>query len=137
MVGILIIAHGTLGEALIHCASHVLGKRPQHVRQVGITLHDDPDAMLRQAQELARQLDQGSGVLVLTDMLGATPSNIAARLMTPEKVDVVSGVSLPMLLRALTYRNQSLATVVAKAMSGGHEGVVHLGATEAHAATRN
>ena len=96
MVGILIVAHGAFGEALIHCASHVLGKRPLRVRQVGVTVHDDPDAILPQAQDLVRQLDEGDGVLVLTDMIGATPSNIAARLASPGKVEVVGGVSLPM-----------------------------------------
>ena len=134
MVGILIVAHGAFGEALIHCASHVLGKRPLRVRQVGITVHDDPDAILPQAQELVRQLDEGDGVLVLTDMLGATPSNIAARLAVPGKVEIVAGVNLPMLVRALTYRAQPLATVVAKAISGGCEGVLHLAETEPHAA---
>jgi len=137
MVGILIVAHGAFGEALIHCASHVLGKRPLRVRQVGITVHDDPDAILPQAQELVRQLDEGDGVLVLTDMLGATPSNIAARLAVPGKVEVVAGVNLPMLVRALTYRAQPLAAVVEKAMSGGREGVLHLGELQAHAATGN
>jgi len=137
MVGILIVAHGAFGEALIHCASHVLGKRPLRVRQVGVTVHDDPDAILPQAQDLVRQLDEGDGVLVLTDMIGATPSNIAARLSVPGKVEVVGGVSLPMLIRALTYRAQPLAVVVDKAISGGREGVLHFGASEAHAATRS
>ena len=58
MVGILIVAHGAFGEALIHCASHVLGKRPMDVRQLGVTIHDDPEAILPQAHELVRQLDQ-------------------------------------------------------------------------------
>jgi PTS system ascorbate-specific IIA component len=127
MIGILIVAHGAFGEALIHCASHVLGKRPLRVRQVGITVHDDPDAILPQAQDLVRQLDEGEGVLVLTDMIGATPSNIATRLMQPGRVEVISGASLPMLVRALTYRAEPLATVVAKAVSGGQDGVVQLG----------
>jgi len=126
MIGVLIVAHGAFGEALIHCASHVLGKRPLRVRQVGITVHDDPDAMFVQARGLARELDEGDGVVVLTDMVGATPANIAARLAAPGRVEVVAGVSLPMLIRALTYRNESLATVVDKAVSGGIEGVVHL-----------
>ena len=85
MIGILIVTHGAFGESLIHCASHVLGKRPLQVRQVGVTVHDDPDAILPQAQELVRQLDEGDGVLVLTDIFGATPGNIAARLSVPGK----------------------------------------------------
>ena len=126
MIGILIVAHGAFGEALIHSASHVLGKRPLRVRQVGITVHDDPDAILPQAQELVRQLDEGDGVLVLTDMLGATPSNIAARLAAPGRVEVVAGVNLPMLVRALTYRKEPLDVVVGKAVSGGMEGVTKM-----------
>jgi len=137
MVGILIVAHGALGEALIHGASHVLGKRPLQVQQLGVTVHDDPDAILPQAQELVRQLDSGQGVLVLTDIVGATPSNIGTRLLKPGKVKGVSGVSLPMLIRALTYRNAPLASVLDKAVSGGREGVVKLSADISHAASRS
>jgi PTS system ascorbate-specific IIA component len=134
MVGILIVAHGAFGEALIHCASHVLGKRPLAVAQLGVTVHDDPDALLPQAQALLASLDRGDGVLVLTDMLGATPSNIATRLLQPGRVEGVAGVSLPMLIRALTYRGERLATLVEKAMSGGHEGVTRLAGGRADAA---
>jgi PTS system ascorbate-specific IIA component len=126
MIGILIVAHGAFGEALIHSASHVLGKRPLRVRQVGITVHDDPEAILPQARDLVRQLDEGDGVLVLTDIYGATPGNIALRLLKPGAVEGISGVNLPMLIRALTYREQGLASAVEKALSGGTEGVVHM-----------
>ena len=68
MIGILIVAHGTLGESLIHCASHVMGKRPLYLRQLGVTIHDDPDAILPQGRDLVRFLDQGKGVLVMTDI---------------------------------------------------------------------
>lgn len=134
MVGVLIIAHGAFGETLIHCASHVLARRPLRVRQVGVTMHDDPELIFPQAQDLARQLDAGSGVLVLTDILGATPSNIATRLVVPGKVEAVAGVSLPMLIRALTYREEPLPVVVQKAMSGGIDGVVHIQLENKHAA---
>jgi len=137
MIGILIISHGAFGEALIHGASHVLGKRPLHVSQVGVTIHDDPDAILPQARDLVRQLDRGQGVLVLTDILGATPSNIATRLLKPGKVAGLSGASLPMLIRAITYRDEPLAAVVDKAMSGGQEGMVHLNSDISNAANRS
>ena len=126
MIGILIVSHGAFGEALIRCAGHVLGKRPLRVHQVGVTVHDDPDAMLVQARELVRQLDDGDGVLVFTDILGATPSNIASRLLKAGKIEGVSGVSLPMLIRALTYRDEPLAAVVSKVMSAAQECTVHI-----------
>jgi len=126
MVGILIVAHGTLGESLIHCASHVLGTRPMQLMQIGITVHDDPQQILPQAMRLVRQLDQGDGVLVLTDVYGATPSNMAANLLEPGRVEGVAGVNLPMLVRALTYRQEPLKIVVSKAISGGVEGVMQM-----------
>lgn len=126
MVGILIIAHGTLGESLIHSATHVMGGRPPQLLQIGVSMHDDPAVVLPQAIKLTRGLDQGGGVLVLSDVYGATPSNIASKLLIPGKVEGVAGVNLPMLVRALTYRNESLKTVVAKAISGGVEGVMQM-----------
>jgi mannose PTS system EIIA component len=126
MIGMLIVAHGAFGEALIHSASHVLGKRPLRVRQVGVTVHDDPEAILPQATDLVHQLNDGEGVLVLTDIYGATPGNIALKLLVPGRVEGISGVNLPMLIRALTYREQGLVMVVEKALSGGTEGVIHM-----------
>jgi PTS system mannose-specific IIA component len=128
MIGILLVSHGAFGESLIHCASHVLGKRPLYVRQVGVTVHDDPDEIIPVAEDLIRFLDQGQGVLVMTDIYGATPSNIAARLLRPGRVEGVAGVNLPMLIRALTYRDGPLESVVAKALSGGTEGVTRMAA---------
>ena len=126
MIGILLVSHGAFGESLIHCASHVLGKRPLYVRQLGVTVHDDPDEILPTAEDLIRFLDQGQGVLVMTDIYGATPSNIASRLLRPGRVEGIAGVNLPMLIRALTYRDEPLEAVVAKALSGGSEGVVRM-----------
>ncbi len=126
MIGLLIIAHGTLGESLVHCASHVMGKRPLYLRQLGVTIHDDPDEILPQAQDLIRFLDQGSGVLILTDMFGATPANIASRLLVPRKVEGIAGVSLPMLIKALTYREEKMGILIEKALSGGASGMLQL-----------
>lgn len=126
MIGILIIAHGALGESLIHCASHVFGGRPKKIGQLGVTIHDEPSSLLPQARELVAQLDDGDGVLVLTDLYGATPSNIGCRLLEPGKVEVVAGMNLPMLVRALTYREHALHVVVEKAISGGREGIIEV-----------
>ena len=126
MVGLLIIAHGTLGESLIHCASHVLNKRPPRLRQLGVTAQDDPLLLLPQARALVKELDDGSGVLILSDMYGGSPSNIAAKLLVPGRVEGIAGVNLPMLIRALTYREKPLSTLVIKAVSGGCEGVLRI-----------
>ncbi len=123
MIGILIVSHGAFGESLIHSASHVLGKRPLFLRQVGVTVHDDPDAILPVAEDLIRFLDQGQGVLVLSDIFGATPSNIATRLLRPGRIEGIAGVNLPMLIRALTYRDEPLEAVIEKALSGAADGV--------------
>ena len=126
MIGILIITHGTLGESLVHCASHVLNKRPPRLKQLGVTAQDDPTVLLPQARNLVNDLDSGDGVLILTDMYGGTPSNIAAKLVIPGKVEAVAGVSLPMLIRVLNYRDRELRTIVIKAISGGCEGVMRV-----------
>ncbi|HYC35886.1 MAG TPA: PTS fructose transporter subunit IIA [Usitatibacter sp.] len=130
MIGILIVSHGAFGESLIHSASHVLGKRPQYVRQLGVTVHDDPDALIPVAEDLIRYLDQGEGVLVLTDIYGATPSNIAARLLRMGRVEGLAGVNLPMLIRALTYRALPLLEMREKAFGGATEGVTRMSALE-------
>jgi len=126
MIGILLVSHGAFGESLIHCASHVLGKRPLYVRQLGVTVHDDPEEILPTARDLIRFLDQGQGVLVMTDIYGATPSNIAAKLLEPGRVEGIAGVNLPMLIRALTYRKEPLEMVVDKALAGGTGGVMRM-----------
>ena len=126
MIGILIVSHGAFGESLIHSASHVLGKRPLYLRQLGVTVHDDPDATLPVAEDLIRFLDQGDGVLVLTDIFGATPSNIAARMLKPGRVEGIAGLNLPMLIRALNYRTEPLLAVRDRALAGACEGVVRM-----------
>ena len=129
MVGILIVSHGAFGESLIHSASHVLGKRPLFLRQVGVTVHDDPDAIIPVAEDLIRFLDQGQGVLVLTDIYGATPANVACKLLKPGRIEGIAGVNLPMLIRALNYRNEPLASVLEKALAGATDGVTRMAAT--------
>jgi PTS system ascorbate-specific IIA component len=82
--------------------------------------------LLPKAIDLVRELDSGSGVLVMTDMYGGSPSNIASKVVVPGKVEAVCGVNLPMLIRVLTYRDRDLQTIVTKAISGGCEGVMRV-----------
>ncbi len=124
MIGILIITHGVLGESLLDCAAHVLGKVPEQLATLAVSTHDAPNNLLPKALDLVAKLNSGDGVLVLSDMYGATPCNIVAKLLQPGVVEGVAGVNLPMLVRAMTYRHEPLATLVEKAVSGGREGVV-------------
>ena len=134
MIGILIISHGNLGDSLIHCAHHVMGGNPPQLMHLGVTVQDDPETVTPKALELVKQLDSGDGVLVLSDICGATPCNIASRLVKPGRVECLAGVNLPMLVRALTYRNEPLAAMVEKALSGGKEGAMRIHPGDHHAA---
>ena len=126
MIGILLVTHGALGESLIHAASHVLNKRPQRLKHLGVTAQDDPALLLPLAREQIQELDDGTGVLVLTDMYGGSPSNMVSKLIVPGKIEAVAGISLPMLIRVLTYRDRDLQTIITKAISGGCEGVMRV-----------
>lgn len=124
MIGILIITHGTLGDSLLACANHMLGKAPPQVASLAISSKDDPSKVVPSALQLVTQLNDGEGVLVLSDMYGATPCNIVTQILQPGIVEGVAGVNLPMLVRVMTYRHESLSALVEKALSGGREGVV-------------
>ncbi|MDX1374856.1 MAG: PTS sugar transporter subunit IIA [Burkholderiales bacterium] len=126
MIGVLILAHDELGAALLASASHMLGRVPANVRAIGVSGKDDPESILARGRAAVQELDTGAGVLVLTDIYGATPCNVASRLLVRGRVEGVSGVSLPMLLRVLTYCGGGLELLVEKARSGATEGVVHM-----------
>lgn len=126
MIGILLITHGTFGESLIQNVCHVLNKRPPLICQLGVSAQDDPLDVLPMAELLLKEVDGGEGVLILTDILGATPANLALKLLVPGRIEGVAGVSLPMLLRALTYRKNGMETLLQKAISGGHDGVINM-----------
>ena len=126
MIGIFLVTHTTYGESLIQCACHVLNKRPPQIAQIGIAAQDDPLDALPLAQQLLKLVDSGKGVLVMTDIFGATPANLAAKLLRPGRVEGIAGVNLPMLVRALTYRDKDMDTLIAKAVAGGRDGVLHM-----------
>ncbi len=124
MIGILIIAHGELGSSLIDCARHVLGKQPPQLAYLAVHTNDDPLDLLPRAKILVDELDSGDGVVVLSDIYGASPCNLVTKLLEPGKVAGVAGVNLPMLVRVMTYQKEPLSKVVSKAVSGGRDGVV-------------
>jgi len=126
MIPLLIVAHGNLGDSLIQCASFVLGQRPDHLESLDLSRCDEPAEMLERARAQLAALDQGQGVLILTDVYGATPCNTVCRLIEHDHVEAVAGVNLPMLLKALTYRDGDLSELVRKAVQGGQSGVMYI-----------
>jgi mannose PTS system EIIA component len=126
MIGLLIVTHGEIGSSLLDSAAQILGSRPLQTSTLSVWRQDDPDDLVLRAREMMEQIDAGDGVLILTDLFGATPGNVVSKLLEDGRVEGVSGVSLPMLLRVLTSRNGSIAAAVQRALSGGSEGLVHM-----------
>ncbi len=125
-VGILLITHQGIGNALLSVATRLLRTLPLETVAFEVPFDGDMDALLPQASAALRRVDGGHGVLVLTDLYGATPSNIAAklaRLGTP--VRRVSALSLPMLLRVMNYADLPLDELPAVAAAGARNGVIH------------
>ena len=126
MIGVLIVAHGELGQSLVSAVTHVLGARPPQFEVFPVSASDDPTLLLPKAREAVSALDSGEGVAVFSDLYGATPCNLAVKLARAGRVEVLAGVNLPMLVRAFTYRTRGMDTLVRKAISGGCEGVLHV-----------
>ena len=122
-VGLLIITHGDIGRSLLDTAVVVMGTCPLQTETLGIPMASDPDQQLERAQQYLQQLEQGDGVLILTDLYGSTPSNIACKLRN-NKVAVITGLNLPMLIRVFNYPTLNLHELAEKAMGGGREGVI-------------
>jgi PTS system mannose-specific IIA component len=133
VAGILVIAHKPLASALEQSARHVFSRDPRCASYRLVALDVEPDADLAAMEQRGRALlaeaDDGHGVLVLTDCLGATPANVAARLAEPGRVEVVAGANLPMLLRALCYCDSNVDALAEKAVAGGTRGIAPLGPT--------
>ena len=128
MIGVLLVTHNGLGDSLLDCVMHVTGCIPSHVKSLSVMADDDPKSKEDEARALIRLLDTGDGVLLLTDIYGATPSNIVRRLCQPGHVEGVAGVNLPMLLRVACGPNMPLAEIAQRALQGGRDCIVMLNA---------
>ena len=126
MIGILVVAHKPVASSFGMAIRHVLGNTPPQLSWLDVDSEDDPGTVLRRARELVAELNTGSGVLVCCDICGATPSNVATQLIEQGKVQVLTGLNLPMLLRAINYRNASLEESTQKALAGGTGGVMRM-----------
>ncbi|MCE7917765.1 MAG: PTS fructose transporter subunit IIA [Nitrosomonas sp. PRO5] len=126
MIGILIISHEQLGASLIDCIIHILGERPPLLVNHIVSSTEDPDSGSVRLQVTLEQLDQGSGVLILTDIFGATPANIARKQIRNGRIECLAGLNLPMLLRAVQYRHQPLPQLIDKILAGGRESIFQI-----------
>ncbi|MEW8046437.1 MAG: PTS fructose transporter subunit IIA [Candidatus Thiodiazotropha endolucinida] len=123
-IGLLLITHSRIGEAMLETAGKMLEGAPLAVETLPVGIDSNPEKLVDQASGLIKRLDQGQGVLVFTDMYGSTPSNIAHSLAEKGRVNVISGINLPMLIRTLNYQTMDLDGLTEKAVSGGKEGII-------------
>ncbi len=130
------VAHNGLGDSLVDCVRHVLGEAPRNLKVLTVLAGDDPHLKLVEGQSLIGQLDTGGGVLILSDIFGATPSNIARQLCNTGRVKGVAGVNLPMLLRVVCHPDKTMPELAEIAVTGGRECIVYIDSEGCDAATR-
>ena len=124
MIGLIILAEKKLGSGLIDAVVHTLGSRPPQLETTDLDYAASPehvDAILRQCLQ---KVDSGDGALILADVYGATHTNVACRLLARGRIELITGVNLPMLLRVINYRQLKMDDLIDKALSGGSGGII-------------
>ena len=121
-VGILLVTHSDIGKQLLLTETSVFGKNPFQVELLAVDNYDQPNDVKELAEKYVKFLDNGAGVLVLTDIIGTTPSNIASSI-NHDKIKVVAGLNLSMILNVFNYPEKSLDQLSIKALEGGIQGV--------------
>lgn len=134
MVGIVIVAHTPVASAMLGFAEHTFGVLPEGVRAVDILPYEDTKVSFDRVLRAAYGVDTGNGVLILTDVMGATPANVASKLeaLGPlsglnSPIIVLAGLNLPMLMRCISHRDEGLEELAQKALQGGQNGILRLG----------
>ena len=134
MTGIVIVAHTPIASAMLSFAEHTFGAIPERIRAVDIPPHENTKESFDRVLEAAKGVNSGNGVLILTDVMGATPANVASKLEAagaipglPSPIVVLAGLNLPMLMRCISHRGEDLESVAQKAVQGGQNGVLRLG----------
>jgi PTS system ascorbate-specific IIA component len=130
MIGILLLTHRHIATGLLAAAEHTLGTRPPRLGALEVDYGRTPEDIGAAIAERVRSLDGDGGVLILTDIFGATHTNLACRLLRRGRIELISGVNLPMLLRVLNYRHLPMEDLMDKALSGGCGGIVCAGEPE-------
>jgi len=135
MAGIVIVAHTPVASAMLSFAEHAFGAVPERLRAVDIPPHEDTKVSFDRVLKAAYAVNTGNGVLILTDVMGATPANVASKLESlgplsglNAPVIVLAGLNLPMLMRCISHRSEGLEALAKKALVGGQHGILRLGA---------
>ncbi|OGT63368.1 MAG: PTS fructose transporter subunit IIA [Gammaproteobacteria bacterium RIFCSPLOWO2_02_FULL_47_50] len=123
-VGLLIISHDGIGPAILGTATFMFDGCSLQTRLLAASRDCDPDELIADASEQIAALDEGDGVLILTDLYGSTPSNVAKKLSSKSRVRTVTGMNLSMLMRVFNYPQLDLEQLAEKAVSGGRNGIV-------------
>lgn len=120
MIGIVLVAHGNLAKEMLHVLQHVVGPQ-EKVEYVGISNTDDMELKRHEILEKTSAVDTGDGVVVVTDMFGGTPSNLAISMMEERNIEVISGMNLPMLVKLVRVRNEALPDAMTQAQEAGQK----------------
>jgi mannose PTS system EIIA component len=123
MIGVLVISHEPLGTALINCTRHIFGRLPPQLAALDVIPDEDPAVAIQAARDLMFRINDGSGVIVFTDVFGATPSRIAGALVELNRVVVIAGVNLPTLVKALSNRRMPLDEAAQLVLEAGRKAI--------------
>jgi mannose PTS system EIIA component len=125
-VGVVVVTHTDYGERLLKAAECILGPQ-EHCRSVSVDMAYPVDASLAALKTAIKETDQGGGVLILTDMFGGTPTNLSLSLLGSGRLEVLTGVNLPMLIKILGSRTKALEPLAVEAKQAGCQGIVVAG----------
>jgi PTS system mannose-specific IIA component len=112
MIGILLVTHGEIGKSLINCATHILDSSPSSVDYLSVNSNNNLDNYSNIISKKITDLDSGNGVLIMTDIYGATPCNLIKKFTKENEVEVITGINLPMLIKAISERKDNLNLLV-------------------------
>jgi len=116
MIGIIVVTHSQLGNALIEAAQFIIGNEPEAIESLSIDLNENAEKLRGKIAESIKRLQSDKGVLILTDMFGGTPSNLSYSFLEEGKIEVISGVNLPILIKALNSREKFELSALAETL---------------------
>jgi PTS system mannose-specific IIA component len=125
MIGAVVVTHGQLGREILEVARMIVGDLP-HVRAVSVGWSDDVERSRSEIQEALKSVENGQGAVILTDMFGGTPSNVALTLMDQGRVEVITGVNLPMIIKLANQRENETVAELARRVRDQGKGSITL-----------